>query len=231
MYQGSFPFPTAPSPSQLQAALKVLCDIGLVDNSRIDVVGGDGQITSLGKSVSQLPLNARFGKMLLVAAQANVLDYAIAMVAVLSEVSPFLSIADRSNSSENGNHSNGSSELEEKSRSEQRSQWSHPHGDVLAALLAVGANSYARRGVGGASEAAASKRFCEENGLNFVVMQRIQKLRKQLGKLVKIRVHSAAAPSKTGGINYSLPPPNRLQENSLTQVRVSLFFTLVFLFV
>jgi hypothetical protein len=48
--------------------------------------------------------------------------------------------------------------------------------DVLAAHLAIGVNSYARQGVGGTSEAAASKRFCEENGWNFVVIQRIQKL-------------------------------------------------------
>lgn len=220
---GSFPFPTAPSPSQLTAALKVLCEIGLVDRSNNDTSGGDGRITNLGKSVSQLPLNARFGKMLLVAAQANVLEYAVAMVAVLSEVSPFRNISDRSNSSECDNHSDNSAEPEEKSRAEQRNQWFHPHGDVLASLLAVGADSYARRGVGGASEAAASKRFCEENGLNFVVIQRIQKLRKQLTKLVKMRVHLTAGSFKTSRINYSLPPPSRLQENALSQVGALLF--------
>ena len=39
--------------------------------------------------MSKLPLGVRYGKMLLVAAQANVLDYAIALVAVLSESTPF----------------------------------------------------------------------------------------------------------------------------------------------
>lgn len=80
----------------------------------------------------------------------------------------------------------------------------------------------------GASEATAPKRFCEENKLNFVVMQRIQKLRKQLTKLVKMRLHSTAGPLKTVGINYSLSPPNRLQENALSQVCVLLFFQIEF---
>ena len=94
------------------------------------------------------------------------------MVAVLSEVSPLFSIARRSSSLENGNHSNGSDEIEEKSTSEQRSQWSHSHGDVLAALFSAGVNSCARRDVGSASGAAA----CERNGLKLVLMERVQKL-------------------------------------------------------
>jgi hypothetical protein len=91
---------------------------------------------------------------------------------------------------------------------------------VLAALVAVGADSFAGRGAGGASEAAACKRFCDENGLSFVVMQRIQKLRKQLAKLAKLRLGPCAkgVATTTGGITYNMPPPNRLQENILSQV-------------
>ena len=107
----------------------------------------------------------------------------------------------------------------EKSKAEQRNQWFHPHGDVLAALVAVGANSFAGRGARGASELNASKRFCEENGLSSVVMQRIQKLRKQLAKLVKLRMPCAkGTAARTGGVMYNMPPPNRLQENILSQV-------------
>jgi hypothetical protein len=54
-------------------------------------------------------------------------------------------------------------------------------------------------------------------------MQRIQKLRKQLTKRVKMRLHLTAGPLKTVRINYSLPPPNRLQENALSQSILSGF--------
>jgi HrpA-like RNA helicase len=81
----------------------VLIDIGLIENSNIYSTGGDGRITSLGRSVSRLPLNARFGKMLLVGAQADVLDYDIAMVAILFEVTPFLTMSEKINSLEKDN--------------------------------------------------------------------------------------------------------------------------------
>mmetsp|Transcript_23531 Transcript_23531/g.33759 ORF Transcript_23531/g.33759 Transcript_23531/m.33759 type:complete len:495 (+) Transcript_23531:234-1718(+) len=220
---GSFPFPTAPNTSQLKAALKVLIDIGLIENSNIYSTGGDGRITSLGRSVSRLPLNARFGKMLLVGAQADVLDYAIAIVAILSEVTPFLTMSEKINSLEKDND-DSKCDQKEKSKAEQKNQWFHPHGDVLAALVAVGANSFAGRGARGASELNACKRFCEENGLSFVVMQRIQKLRKQLAKLVKLRMPCAKGiAARTGGVMYNMPPPNRLQENILSQSVLSGF--------
>lgn len=158
--------------------------------------------------------------MLLVGAQADVLDYTIAIVAILSEVTPFLAMSEKINSLEKDNDYS-ESDQNEKSRVEQRNQWFHPHGDVLAALVAVGANSFAGRGARGASELNACKRFCEENGLSFVVMQRIQKLRKQLAKLVKLRMPCAKGiAARTGGVMYNMPPPNRLQENILSQVSV-----------
>ena len=230
--KGAFPFPTAPDQGQIKAALKLLCAIGCIDNSRVDVLGGDGCITCLGRSVSRLPLGVRYGKMLLMGAQANVLDYAIALVAVLSEVSPFLCVSEEENTNGDSDElSGGDSDLdsvdqhgmqshEAKSKLEQMHQWMHPDGDVLAALHAVGAYTYAGHGAGKASEIAACKKFCCENGLNFVVLQRIQKLRRQLARLVKLRLggYAQGVAAKTGGILHNTPPPSRLQENLLRQV-------------
>ncbi|EEC49743.1 predicted protein, partial [Phaeodactylum tricornutum CCAP 1055/1] len=81
---GDFPFPTPPDRKQLDAAVRLLADIGCVDLSEIEEKGGDGQATRLGVAVANLPLGVRFGKMLLVAAQAGVLDHAIAMIAALT---------------------------------------------------------------------------------------------------------------------------------------------------
>lgn len=73
----------------MNAAVQLLANLGCVDVSRVEELGGDGRITPLGAAVAKLPLGVRYGKMLMVAAQADVLDYAIAMVAVLSESTPF----------------------------------------------------------------------------------------------------------------------------------------------
>eukprot|EP00536_Pseudo-nitzschia_multiseries_P011114 jgi/Psemu1/205015/e_gw1.363.8.1 len=80
----SFPFPTPPDNSQIEAAVKLLANIGCVDISNVERDGGDGVVTRLGKAVSKLPLGVRYAKMLLVAAKAGVLDYAIVIVAILS---------------------------------------------------------------------------------------------------------------------------------------------------
>ncbi len=64
--------------------------MGRVDISRVKEHGGDGKITPLGAAVAQLPLGVRYGKMPLVAAQAKVIDFAIARVAALSETTPFV---------------------------------------------------------------------------------------------------------------------------------------------
>lgn len=230
----SFPFPTAPDQSQLDAAVKLLANIGCVDVSNVEKKGGDGEITRLGAAVAKLPLGVRYGKMLLVAAQAGVLDYAIIMVAVQSESSPFHHghVADK----KHGDNDEGSDKdslddvdrnaalkHEEAQKKEQaKSKWTHRGGDILAAVHAVGAYAYAGRGAGGAAEKVACRRFCEENGLNPVIMERIQKMRLHLARLARHRLSNAdGVAAKSGGILNTMPPPNKLQENLLLQVSAS----------
>jgi len=229
----SFPFPTPPGRGQVSAAVRLLANLGCVDTSRVEERGGDGTITSLGSAVAKLPLGVRYGKMLLVAAQAGVLDYAIAMVAALSESSIFVH-----NNLENGDEKSSElsqEELEglddvdrtqiqqkEKKRLHDRktkSKWHHDGGDVLAAVKAVGAYAYASRGAGGSSEKLACRRFCEENGINLVVMQRIAKMRLHLCKLAKTRLPhgSNSIAATTGKYLPAMPPPKRLQECLLRQ--------------
>jgi len=234
---GSFPFPTAPDQGQTNAAIRRLARIGCVDVSRTEETGGDGKITRLGAAIAKLPLGVRYGKMLLVAAQANVLDYGIILVAVLSESSPFINDSDvKTVTATDGDDNDDDDEdddlkgfdevdrnniikEERKKRKEKKKRkWSHKGGDILASVLAVGAYTYAGRGAGGAAEVAACKHFCEENGLNYVVMERIQKMRRHLAKLATTRLGSAeGVAATTGGILVSMPPPNKLQENLLAQ--------------
>lgn len=226
-----FPFPTSPNPSQLHAAVQLLANIGCVDVSEVEREGGDGVITKLGAAISQLPIGVRYGKMLLIAAQANVLDYGIVMVSVLSESSPFsktnTEIENNDSDSDSGNSlddlddvdRNNAIKQERKKRKEKANLWRHDGGDVLAGVLATGAYSYAGRGAGGVSESLACRKFCEENNLNPVIMQRIQKMRIHLAKLSKQRLGNASGVAATSGkILSSMAPPKRVQENLLRQV-------------
>lgn len=228
-----FPFVTQPDKNQIIAALDLLLNIGCLESDESSD-SADSAITSMGKAVSKLPLGVRYGKMLLVAAKCGILDYAIGLVAVLSENSPF---NDKfSNGEKDKNEKDGDEDLDEVDRNnieEQKRQkskskkWLHAGGDVLAAVHALGAYTYAGRGAGGVSETVACQAFCEENGLNFVVMQRIQKLRMQLAKMTQMRMKDMidlnetalqSVAMKTGGIIYNMPPPNVLQETLLRQV-------------
>lgn len=215
----NFPFPTPPARHQLKAAVQILANIGCVDVSNADESGGDGEITRLGAAVSKLPLGVRYGKMLLVAAQAGVLDYAIVLVAALSENSPFLTSAQPREIGEGDSESADSQDARSTGQNERSShRWRHRGGDVLAVMLAAGAYAFAGRGAGGAAEKLACRKFCDETGLSFPIMQRIHKMRTHLARLALARLPDAdGVASKTGGYLHSMKPPNKLQERLLCQ--------------
>ena len=218
----------APDRSQVDAAVKILGDIGCLDVSNVDREGGDGFITRLGTAVSKLPLGVRYAKMLLVAANAGILDYAIIAVAALSEGNPFSNVEAPEHSGEKStSRPDTDSDMddidkqlgeEQTDRSKKKKRWYHSGGDVFAAVSAVGAFTYAGRGAGGASEAAVSKRFCEDNGLNHSIMNRIQKMRTHLANIAKKRLGNATGVAATsGGFSHRMAPPSDRQERLLKQ--------------
>lgn len=229
-----FPFPTPPDTSQLNAAVSLLANLGCIDTTNVEREGGDGVITKLGAAVSQLPIGVRYGKMLLIAAQGNVLDYGITLVSVLSEASPFAYRNEEKDSdddeSDDEDSTDGLDDIDKhnamkqdrQKRKERANLWRHDGGDILAGVIANGAYSYAGRGAGGATENLACRKFCEENGLQPVIMQRIQKMRIHLARLAKQRLGNAkGVASSTGKILASMPPPKKVEENLLKQAIVS----------
>lgn len=219
-----FPFPTPPAASQVDAAVKMLANVGCLQLNAMDI-DGDGEITPLGAAVATFPLGVRCGKMLLVAAHAGVLDYAIAIVAALSENNPFDGGGDHNtaDAEEDGSDDDDdASSGKEPKKKKVQTKWAHYGGDVYAVMLAIGAYTYAGKGAGGMSEKVACKQFCQENGLNSVTMERIQKIRVHLSRLVKTRMAGAEGiAAKTGKIPHSMKPPNKLQERLLLQVIVA----------
>lgn len=217
----------APDRSQIEASVKLLADLGCLDLSQVERDGGDGSITRLGLAVSKLPLGVRYAKMLLVAAHAGVLDYSIVAVAALSETSPFSPYpsvdASLGETKEQGDESvmdevdtNLTNDTEK--RKARSKKWYHTSGDVFAAISAVGAFTFAGKGVGGASEILATRKFCEENCLNFTIMSRIQRTRMHLASLARKRMGTAKGIAATSGsFSHKMPPPNKLQERLLMQ--------------
>ena len=231
-----FPFPTPPGKDQLESAIQLLANLGCVDTNANTTAAshltGDGEITPLGAAVAKLPLGVRYGKMLLVAAEAGVLDYAIVMVALLSESNPFVLSGQQgtegeSETSPSEDQDDPGDEIDDNHETTKKKKqghgWSHRGGDVLAGVLAVGAYTYAGRGAGGMAEKVACRKFCEEHGLHPVVMARIQKMRTHLARLAKKRLTAAenSIAAKTGGFLSSMKPPNKVQEQLLCQAIAS----------
>lgn len=71
----NFPFLTAPDLLQLRTADK-----------RLEILGAlkDGKVTPLGRAISKFPVLPRYGKMLALSHQQNLLMYTICLVSALS---------------------------------------------------------------------------------------------------------------------------------------------------
>lgn len=162
------------------------------------------------------------------AAQAGILDYAIVVVAILSEMSPFSNHVPTKDPNAQDNDIKGDEEdlddvdknlVEEKEKRKRKiKKWFHQGGDILASMLAVGAYTYAGRAAGGASEKFANSKFCEENGLDYAIMCRIQKMRSHLANIAKNRLGTATGvAAKTGGFSFKMSPPSRTEEMLLIQ--------------
>ncbi|XP_013145897.1 PREDICTED: probable ATP-dependent RNA helicase kurz [Papilio polytes] len=158
----NFPFPTAPDRLQLRLAEKRLQVLGILEEPHNKSKRNDQEqilkVTSLGKAVSAFPLLPRYGKMLALSHQQNLLPYAIALVAALT-VPEVMS---------------------------GKTEWPATGqtlllGDAGVLLRAVGAAEYAH--LNGEEEL-----FCAKHGLREKAIKEIRKLRKQLTSEINLSV-------------------------------------------
>ncbi|KAJ8711067.1 hypothetical protein PYW07_008309 [Mythimna separata] len=83
----NFPFPTAPDRMQLRMAEKRLLTLGILEKPPMKNIRKDEEVlkvTPLGMAVSAFPLLPRYGKMLALSHQQNLLPYTIMMVSALT---------------------------------------------------------------------------------------------------------------------------------------------------
>ncbi|KAL0818359.1 hypothetical protein ABMA28_008837 [Loxostege sticticalis] len=157
----NFPFPTAPDRLQLRLAEKRLETLGILEKAESKRKDEDDvlKVTPLGKAVSAFPLLPRYGKMLALSHQQNLLPYTIALVSALTVPEVMSGKADCWPAT-------GNTLL---------------LGDPGVLLRAVGAAEYAY--VNGEEEL-----FCAKYGLREKAIKEIRKLRKQLTSEINLSI-------------------------------------------
>ncbi|KAF7282101.1 hypothetical protein GWI33_003218 [Rhynchophorus ferrugineus] len=191
----NFPFPTAPDLLQLKMAQRRLEVIGALKNN---------QVTPLGKAISKFPVLPRFGKMLALSHQRDLLPYTICLVAALSVQEVLLETPITKSSPEE------QKELRQK-WAMLRVQWAGQGnslllGDNCVLLRAVGAAEYAN------SEGKLQE-FCDKNGLRHKAVTEIRKLRLQLTSEIKKNM-----PELDIIVDPKMAPPTDLQAKLLRQI-------------
>lgn len=191
----NFPFPTAPDLMQLRTA-----------EYRLEVLQAlsKGKPTALGKAIVKFPVLPRFGKMLALSHQQNLLPYTICMVASLSVQEVLLE--------------NPIVQLKPDEAKALRQKWTIIRrtwagtgnslllGDPMILLRAVGAAEYA-------NTCGNLEKFCEDNGLRYKALIEIRKLRIQLTNEIKTNI-----PDADIVVDPKLEPPTDLQSKLLRQL-------------
>ena len=191
----NFPFPTPPDVAHVRAAEKKLITLGALAPPpknlplrEIEKAIRKAKITKLGRAISTFPLSPRFGKMLALSHQHDLMQYTITMVAALSLQEVLLEMPV-------GDHQDqfNKAELQQIRREWAGKGQSLQLGDPLVLIRAVAAAEFA--GI--------SQEFCERNGLRYKAMVEIRKLRRQLSNEINVIL-----PSLNLVLNPELAPPS-----------------------
>ncbi|XP_024872377.1 probable ATP-dependent RNA helicase kurz isoform X1 [Temnothorax curvispinosus] len=195
----NFPFPTPPDVVQLKSAEKRLTILGALEPpSKKQEEIYCAKVTPLGRSIAAFPISPRYGKMLALSHQFNLLKYMICMVAALSVPEVLIETRD----------------MEGPTKSkwlQTRRYWAGIGnnlllGDPMVLIRAIGTAEYA-----GSKGKLLS--FCEENGLRHKAMVEIRKLRQQLTNEINLNV-----PNLNLIIDPKMPLPTDMEAKLLRQI-------------
>lgn len=199
----NFPFPSPPDLVQLQTAefkLKLLGALEVVPSSGKD--NNLTRVTELGRAISAFPVAPRFGKMLALSHQQNLLPYTTCMVAALS-VQEVLIEATMNEKDEVA--------VKKSKWTAKRRTWAGTGnslllGDPVVLLRAVGASEYANS-TGKLDE------FCRDNGLRPKAIRDIRKLRIQLTNEINLSMSDVELV-----VDPKMVPPTDVQAKLLRQI-------------
>lgn len=199
----NFPFPSPPDLVQLQTAefkLKLLGAIETVPSSAKE--NNLTRVTELGRAISAFPVAPRFGKMLALSHQQNLLPYTTCMVAALSVQEVLVEVS----MSEQEQHAAQKNKWIAKRKTWAGTGNSLLLGDPVVLLRAVGAAEYA-------NSTGKLVDFCRDNGLRPKAITEIRKLRIQLTNEINLNV-----PDVNLNVDPKMPPPTDVQAKLLRQI-------------
>lgn len=197
-----FPFPTPPNQLQLQAAEQRLSVLGALEAREGGQEDTPPAITKLGRVISRFPVAPRFGKMLALSNQQQLLPYTVCLVAALSVQELLI---------ETGVHREEDVAPVSNRFHQKRLSWANHGnyqllGDPMVLMRAVGAAEYA-----GSQGKLAS--FCEANGLRPKAISEVRKLRVQLTNEINLNVSDVDL-----CVDPELKPPSDAQARFLRQI-------------
>ncbi|TMW49945.1 hypothetical protein DOY81_004984 [Sarcophaga bullata] len=202
----NFPFPSPPDIKQLKAAENRLVILGALE--RVPQPSSTGnevppKVTHLGHIISRFPVAPRFGKMLALSHQQNLLPYTVCLVAALSVQEVLMEV--------NFDKEKDDAALTIGKWQKKRQSWaSTGHyqllGDPMVLLRAVGAAEYA----GSKGELV---KFCAENGLRHKAITEVRKLRVQLTNEINLSITNVDL-----NVDPAMPPPTDAQARFLRQI-------------
>lgn len=201
----NFPFPSPPDRVQLEVAEERLRLLGALEQTATE---GVTKVTALGHAMAAFPVAPRFGKMLALSHQQNLLPYTVCMVAalsvqeVLTEVAPKAANDDDDQPAGAAQHSKWTAK---------RKAWAGTGqslllGDPVVLLRAVGAAEFA-------GAAGRLVDFCRDNGLRHKAVTEIRKLRVQLTNEINL-----AMPDVRLAVDPRMQPPTDVQAKLLRQI-------------
>ncbi|XP_050328897.1 probable ATP-dependent RNA helicase kurz [Bactrocera neohumeralis] len=205
----NFPFPSPPDTVQLQAAEQRLVVLGALERMEPLKEGKElpPAVTKLGQVISRFPVAPRFGKMLALSHQQQLLPYTVCLVAALSVQELLLEVG-VSEHAEDGDDGNT---FARNKWQKKRISWAATGnyqllGDPMVLLRAVGAAEYA------GSQGKLSQ-FCAENGLRPKALTEVRKLRVQLTNEINLNVTGVDL-----CVDPSMAPPTDGQARFLRQI-------------
>ncbi|XP_013115687.2 probable ATP-dependent RNA helicase kurz [Stomoxys calcitrans] len=204
----NFPFPSPPDVVQLKAAEQRLVILGALE--KVPETQNSKEVppivTRLGHVISRFPVAPRFGKMLALSHQQNLLPYTVCLVAALSVQEVLVEV--------NFDREKDDGSLMLSKWQKKRSSWASSGnyqllGDPMVLLRAVGSAEYA----GSKGELV---KFCADNGLRHKAISEVRKLRVQLTNEINLSISSVNL-----CVDPSMSPPTDAQARFLRQILLS----------
>jgi len=144
-----FDFMDPPAPETLMRALELLNYLGALDD--------DGNLTNLGKVMSELPLEPQLSKMLIISSQYNCSNEVLSIVAMLSVKNPFMRPKEAARAADDA-----------------KAQFAHMDGDHLTLLNLY--HAYKRN---------QHDRWCYDNFIHGLAMKQCDRVREQLQRIME----------------------------------------------